>query len=572
MNFHGVASLVHQHPELAIFSTIVIGYYIGKLEYRKIGLGSVVGTLIAGMVIGLLTRPEIPDLLKWAFFDLFLFAVGYSAGPQFFASLKREALPQMLLAVVVSCTGLAAAVAMVTLFRFDPGLSAGLVSGALTQSAALGSALSAIAAMPVPEAQRALLAAHAPLADATTYVFGEVGLILFVTLIAPRLLKLDLNEVARAGEAALREDGATEPESLLDSIPVSYRAYRIENPEFDGITAGSLERRFAQGRLQVAALRHGGKVTHAVAPGQALALGDTVTLAARRKGIVAAAAQIGPEVDDAELLDVPVRRASIVLTRGELSNKTLRELARRSGRGLFLDALTRGESELPRAPGTRVQRGDVFHLSGTPEAIDAAARELGYAQRDPGRTDLVYLASGIIAGVLFGLLQVELGGVPLGLGSSGGILVIGLAAGWAHSRYPVFGHIPEPALRLLSDVGLIVFIAAIGLAAGPHAVHAIAEGGVLLFVKLIVAGVFVTMAGPLAGLFAGHYLLRMPPVMLLPGLAGAQTTVATLNALKERGGSNVFALGFTVPFAVSNVLITLWGPLIVAYAFFLAGK
>ncbi|WP_231860035.1 hypothetical protein [Bordetella parapertussis] len=275
-------------------------------------------------------------------------------------------------------------------------------------------------------------------------------------------------------------------------------------------------------------------------------------VASRRAGVVGAALEVGTEVDDQELLSEPMVRASIVLTRREMAGKTLGELARGAARGLFLDSLHRGESTLPRAMGTRVQRGDVFKLTGSRAAIATAARNLGFIEHDQGRTDLVYLAGGVVVGILFGLLQVRLTGVPLGLGTSGGVLVV--------------GHIPEPALRLLSDVGLIVFIAAIGLAAGPHAVQAIHEGGIALFAKLVGAGVVVTLAGPIAGLLLGHYVLKLPPIALLPGIAGAQTTVATLNALKERGGSDVYAIGFTVPFAVSNVLITLWGPVIVACA------
>ncbi|AOB39278.1 transporter [Bordetella parapertussis] len=566
MTIEALADVVRLHPELALFAAIVFGHFIGKIEIRKVSLGTVVGTLIAGMILGLLFEPEIPDLLKWAFFDLFLFAVGYSAGPQFFASLKREALPQMALAVVVSCTGLAAAIAMVALFRFDPGLSAGLVSGSMTQSAALGSALSAIAAMDVDEATRALLTAHAPLADATTYIFGEVGLILFVTVVAPRLLKVDLRQVAREAEAELQARTDEDDAALWDQAPLSLRTYRLENAELDQRTVHEFERRYAAGRLTVTGIRRGDQLLRDVGADARLALGDIVLVASRRAGVVGAALEVGTEVDDQELLSEPMVRASIVLTRREMAGKTLGELARGAARGLFLDSLHRGESTLPRAMGTRVQRGDVFKLTGSRAAIATAARNLGFIEHDQGRTDLVYLAGGVVVGILFGLLQVRLTGVPLGLGTSGGVLVVGLVAGWLYSRYPVVGHIPEPALRLLSDVGLIVFIAAIGLAAGPHAVQAIHEGGIALFAKLVGAGVVVTLAGPIAGLLLGHYVLKLPPVALLPGIAGAQTTVATLNALKERGGSDVYAIGFTVPFAVSNVLITLWGPVIVACA------
>jgi putative transport protein len=561
-----LANVVRLHPELAMFATIVVGHFIGRLQVRKISLGTVVGTLIAGMIIGLYTGPEIPDLLKWAFFDLFLFAVGYSAGPQFFASLRREALPQMLLAVVVACTGLAAAVAMVAIFHFDAGLAAGLVSGALTQSAALGSALNAIASMNLAEDARAVLSAHAPLADATTYIFGEIGLILFVTVVAPRLLKVDLGTIARDAERALEktpDDGGL----FTRQTYLALRAYRIDNPDLFNLRAAEFEDRFASGRLIVASLRRRGGIIRDVPADYVLLAGDVVALASRRPGMVAAATQVGEELDDPDLLAVPLMQASIVVVRPDVVNRSLSELGRKAGRGLFLNALTRGETHMPRALGVRIQRGDVFHLTGSPTAIAAAARAWGYIERDPGRTDLVYLAGGVVLGVLLGLVQISVTGVPLGLGSSGGVLVIGLVAGWLHSRFRVIGHIPESALRLLSDVGLIVFVAAIGLAAGPHAMQAIDEGGVALFARLIGAGVVVTMAGPIVGLAVGHFVLKMPPHALLPGIAGAQTTVATLNALKERGGSDVFAIGFTVPFAVSNVLITLWGPLIVAVAF-----
>lgn len=566
MGIDQLAEFVRAHPELGLFATIFVGHFIGRIQICKISLGTVVGTLIAGMIFGLLFEPQIPDLLKWAFFDLFLFAVGYSAGPQFFASLKREALPQMVLAVVVSCAGLAAAIAMVTLFRFDPGLSAGLVSGSMSQSAALGSALSAIAALDIDEATRALLAAHAPLADATTYIFGEVGLILFLTAIAPRLLNIDLKQTAREGEAQLQAQESDIQEMLWDHAPLALRAYRLENTQMDKISVQDFERRFMAGRLTVTAIRRGSHVQRDVRPDQRLALNDVLLVASRRAGVLGVETKVGAELDDQELLSQPIVQASIVLTRPELAGKTLAELASDVGRGVFLETLSRGSSTLPRAWGTRVQRGDVFKVVGSQETITALAKALGFMEHDLGHTDLAYLAGGVVIGILLGLVQVHLTGVPLGLSTSGGVLVAGLLAGWLYSRYPVRGHIPEPALRLLSDVGLIMFIAAIGLAAGPHVMHAVDEGGFGLFLKLLGAGVVVTLAGPVIGLLFGRYVLKLPPLVLLPGIAGAQTTVATLNALKERSGSDIYALGFTVPFAISNVLITLWGPIIVAYS------
>jgi putative transport protein len=162
------------------------------------------------------------------------------------------------------------------------------------------------------------------------------------------------------------------------------------------------------------------------------------------------------------------------------------------------------------------------------------------------------------------MLKLHALGISLGLGTAGSILVIGLAAGWARSRYPVFGSIPEPAQRLLMDIGLIVFIAIVGLHAGPHAVEAYRESGGAFFASIFFAGVIVTMVPLAAGALAARLIFRMSPLMALGGLAGAQTCTPGLNALRDASGSNVGALGYTVPYAIGNILLTIWGPVVVA--------
>lgn len=207
------------HPELAIFVAIVLGFGIGRVHVKGIGLGTVVGTLIAGLVVGMLVTPQIPDLLKWAFFDLFLFAIGYATGPQFFAGLKQEALPQIGLALVVAVAGLASALGAAWVFGLDPGTAAGVASGGLTQSAALGTALATIADLPVDAATRALWSSRVPLADAVTYVFGDIAVILFVVAAAPLLLRVSVRESAVALEDALASLEARPPG------PLAYRRY-----------------------------------------------------------------------------------------------------------------------------------------------------------------------------------------------------------------------------------------------------------------------------------------------------------------------------------------------------------
>ena len=198
-----LATFLHEFPALCLFLCIVLGHIIGRFHFKGVGFGAVVGTLLAGIAVGILAEPELPDLLRWVFFYLFLFSIGYSVGPQFFGSLKKEALPQIVLSLVVAVSGLATVLAVVAVFGFDEGIAVGLLSGGMTQSAALGTGLSAIAELSIPDEVKAKLIADAPLADAITYGFGDLGLILFLTWLGPKMMRADLKSEAKALEQAL---------------------------------------------------------------------------------------------------------------------------------------------------------------------------------------------------------------------------------------------------------------------------------------------------------------------------------------------------------------------------------
>jgi putative transport protein len=559
-----VAELLHRKPELALFVSIVLGQIIGRFHVKAFGLGSVVGTLVAGIGVGILARPELPDLLRWTFFYLFLFSIGYSVGPQFFGSLRKETLPQVLLAVVVAVTGLATVVAVSVAFGFDEGTAVGVLSGGLTQSAALGTGLNAIAALPIDAELKAQLSGHAPLADAITYGFGDLGLILMISVLGPMLMRADLRKDAEALQAEL-SGGRRPTDSFLAGRPVATRAYRLEKRTIVGLTVPEVEERYAAGRLSVQRVRRGGALMP-LAADLRVQDGDALVVAAQRAVLIRANDEIGPEIDDPEILAVPARSLAIVVTSREFAGKTLGELAadRAATRGVYLESIHRGEEELPREAGTKLERGDVVRLVGAPEDVERVARNFGFVERDAAKTDLTFVAAGISAGILAGLLTIDLGGVPLGLGTAGSILVVGLFVGWARSRYPVFGAIPAPAQRLMADIGLTVFIGVIGLTAGPHAVEAYQKQGAGFFLSIFVAGMVVTMVPLLVGLLFARKVVRMRPIMALGGLVGAQTCTPGLNALREVSGSNIGALGYTVPYAIGNILLTLWGPLTVA--------
>ena len=557
-----LAAFLHGFPALCLFLSILLGTFIGRFHFKGVGFGSVVGTLLAGIAVGILAEPQLPDLLRWAFFYLFLFSIGYSVGPQFFGSLKTAAIPQIALAVIVAVTGVSAVIGVTAAWGFDEGVAVGLLSGGMTQSAALGTGLSAIADLPIADDLKATLIANAPLADAITYGFGDLGLILFLTWIGPKILRADLRSEARALEQALA--GGREGGPIFSAANYSLRAHEVENAQVGASTVAALEDRYADARLTVHRVQRGQQLLKP-APDLVLKRGDRVVVSARRAAFLLAERDIGPEIDDPVLLSVPVKAAAVVVTSGDVHGKTLGELALdRRTRGVYLESLRRGPELIPHEPWTVLERGDILQITGAPDDVERVGKHIGFVERDLSATDLTFLAGGICAGMLLGLLKITAAGITLGLGTAGSILVVGLVAGWARSRYPVFGAIPEPAQRLLMDIGLIVFIAVVGMQAGPHAVEAYRVSGGAYFASILVAGMIVTTLPLAVGAIAARSLLGMSPLMTLGGLAGAQTCTPGLNALREASGSNIGSLAYTVPYAIGNILLTIGGPLVVA--------
>ncbi len=563
------AAFLHGLPVLCLFLSILLGTVIGRFHFKGVGLGSVVGTLIAGIVIGILADPELPEMLRWSFFYLFLFSIGYSVGPQFFGSLKKEAVPQIALALVVAFTGLITVVVVAAAFGFDEGIAVGILSGGMTQSAALGTGLSAIVELPIDAAEKAILVAHAPLADAITYGFGDLGLILFLTWLGPKIMRADLRREAKALEAKLAGDAR--PADRSPGAHYGIRAYRVESAQVVSATLESLEQRYADARLSVQRVERGGELLPLEST-LVFSQGDRVVVSAQLRAFVRAGEDIGPEVDDAALLAVPVKTAMAVVTNRAVHGRSIAELGRTpNARGVYLESVQRGTELMPREPWTVVERGDILRIVGAPEDVERAGRHIGFIELDVSRTDLTFLAAGVCLGILLGMLKLNAAGIVLGLGTAGSVLVVGLVGGWARSRYPVFGAIPEPAQRLLMDIGLIVFIAVVGLHAGPHAVEAYRASGGAFFARIFMAGVIVTTVPLAVSTFMARRVLKLSPLMSLGGIAGAQTCTPGLTALREASDSNVGSLAYTVPYAIGNILLTIWGPVVVAIVFAMRG-
>ena len=556
-----IVEALRSHPEIALFLCLAIGYVIGKVKVAGHALGLVTGSLFAGLFIGQL-KIDISPAVKTVAFLLFLFGNGYSAGPQFMRALKQDGVRPLILTLVVTVTGLAAVYVMSRLLHLETGFTAGLLSGALTQSAAMGTATEAINTLAIPAAEKVRLANQVPVADAVCYLFGFWGEVLFVVVAGPKLLGINLQKEAKALEAKLGvRDEAAGASAHRGHLA---RAYRVESGEAVGRTIAQLEAWAGeQTARRIFALRvRRGDTIQSAALDTVLNRNDVVVLVGPAEPLVAFGPRIGVEVDDAALLDFPVEALDVVLSSRELDGMTVQEAAERwtESRSVFLRRLTREGLELPLLPGTRLNRGDVATLIGPEEAVEALTAQIGDPDRKTTTTDFFTVGLGIAVGCLIGLPAIMIGSVNLALSTSVGTLIAGLFFGWLRPTRPrLFGPVPEAAQKFMINFGLATFVAVTGLHAGPVFLSALREVGLVLFV----AGVVCTLIPPTVGLLFGRYVLRMNPVLLLGAVAGAQTMTAAMVAVQEAAKSRVPLLGFTVPYAVANIILTLWGSVIV---------
>ena len=473
-----IVSALRQNPELAIFLTVSIGFLIGRLRFGGFSLGIVVGCLLAGVLIGQLDI-KVSPLVKTVFFDLFLFTTGYKVGPQFFRGLKRDALPQVALTVVLCVTCLLTAYGFSKLLGYDVGTAAGLLAGAFSEFTVIGTAGDAIQRLAIPEAEKAVLINNIPVAYAVTYLVGTAMLVWFIPTIGPKLMGINLKEEAAKAraDAGVREagQGVTSAARTFD-----IRAYRVANPKIIGLKIAEIEKLPKDVRAYIVRVRSGEQLLEP-APDLVIQKDDVIAVIARYETHAARGDVIGPEVSDLDLLDIPVELLDVVVTNKSFDGKTLGDLAQSDfAHGVFLAKLTRSGIELPTSRVTQIDRGDVMRLIGTVAEVERAAHALGYADRETSATDMVFVGTGIFLGGLVGLLSVVMWGVPLTLTASGGALVMGLVFGWLRSAYPFFGRIPEPAIWIFDTLGLCMFIAVVGLTAGPSFVAGLQKTGVTL--------------------------------------------------------------------------------------------
>lgn len=548
-------SLFAASPILALFVCVALGYAIAKLKIGKFGLGGIVGTLFAAIIVGQI-GVEVNDGIKTIAFALFIYSLGFVSGPQFFSSLGRSTLDQVHLSVFCGIVVFGTVWAAAGIFGLDQGTAAGLLAGATTESASVGTASETLASLGLDGAALEKLQANIGVTYAVTYLFGFTLVVFFVSAVAPKMMGIDLAQAARAYESELGDVGEDLDVGQEEALrQVVSRVFEITLERADGMTVSAFEKQYDGGVTVRKVIRK--RRDLAVRPDLALAIGDRVAFLGKRDEIIAAGDFLGEETGNVRGMGFLSETRDVVLTNPKLIGATLQDAKRlidpQMRRGVYVTKLTRAEHTVEMRPRTRLQAGDVVTIYGSADMTDTAAAELGYPLSRGEAVDYIYLGLGIIAGILIGMITVPIAGAPVSLHTGGGCLISGLVFGWLRSKRPLFGSLPSATALHLRDFGLSIFVACVGLAVGPQAVSLLIEKGVLLPILAVV----VVLVPLISTMYYARYVLKMNPVVICGALAGLLTCTAGLNAAVAEARSQTPVLGYTVPYAIANVVLTL---------------
>ena len=548
------------NPFLLLFVTLALAVWIGRLSVKGYGLGMVAAAVIVGVALATWAsvygvKLQLDNFAKSLMYYLFMYGVGLRVGPSFFNSLKKDGLTFTILAVICSVLGLGLVVVLSRVFGLPAGAAGGILAGSQTMSAAIGTAEMAITqgAYTVPSGStKEAVTAMIALGYGISYIWGTVGIILICKYL-PKWWGVDARQAAKQYE---QEHGVADLDAagLSGYRPGGLRAYRLENKQTAGKTIAQLRQTYPQYRI--VNIVRGGESLGASAD-LTMQLGDVVALGGRLEDLTANMGLLGQEVPDANALNIPLDQAEILVTNKSAEGKALKEFRHEEFAGqLQVAKMERGGVPLPAGPDTTLQRLDVLYVVGLKSAVQKVAGALGKVARPSTGTDLLTLSVGMIVGLLIGLINVPVGSFSVGLGSAGGLLLSGILVSSAVSRLRFFGSTPNAARNILEDLGLVTFVCIVGINAGASL---LAQLTGVIAVKIFLVGFIACTIPPFVTWALGYHLFKVNPAVLMGGVAGARSHSGPCREAAVEIGSSVPWVGFPVGYAVSGVLLTVFG-------------
>lgn len=555
-------SVLKHSPEILLFLSLAIGFWIGKFQMGKFQLGGVAGSLLVAVVLSLI-GVSVDNGVKSILFALFIYAVGFESGPQFFKSLGLESIKEILLAGFMAICGLVTVLIMAKIFHLDKGLAAGLAAGGMTQSAIIGTAGDALSRLDLPVDEISRLQANVAIGYAVTYIFGSLGAIIVCSTILPKFMGKEIRDDAIKAQSELLK-GAIElaPGQGLAMPEIVGRIYKVE--QASGKSIASLEAE--AGSITIEKLKRKDQLID-TSPETVLQTDDIMLVVGRRPAVVAISTQIGSELQSSTGMEMVMDTTDVILKHSKYINRSLADLKANTPpylkHGIYIISIKRNGEKIALTDDVIFQRGDIVTVYGTQSDLARVIKEAGQALPESLKTDWVFHGAGIAIGLVIGLIVVRMGDIPLTLGAGGGALLSGLVFGWIRSRNELHGNMPLAASQLLRDLGLAGFVAAVGLQSGLQAIQTIKESGLSLFL----IGVVVTIVPLILTMLFGRYILKYNNVAVFAGaLSGSRSANPAFGEVLDKAGNSIPTVPFAITYALANVFLTLLGPLIVGLA------
>lgn len=544
---HSIVHFMVSNQVFTLFICLAIGFLIGNYKIAgKFNIGATVGTLIVTLIVGQIGSFPRDEMLGTIFFGAFMFSVGYRIGPQLLVSLKLFGIRILIASIFWMVVTFLVGWSLFSAFKIGPGIAAGVISGALTQSATVASSLQTIGSLPVSQSVRATYEAQLPVAYALTYVFGTLGVIIFLRDLAPKILGISIAEQGPK-MAEHYHFHAKNPN------PTWRRTYRIaDDSPLVGKTLEEFNRRSNYRIIGLAAF-HDGKMTDHLE--YQLQAGDLLTV-------------IGYAVHFDRLMRVPGLTEVLTPTnapreRAFVLGKNFKpgELALLRQHGVFVniqDPIS-GNQQLI----NQLRSGDVISLTGNTSRTKAILKKMGRWKAADTAMNYSLFSLGIGCASLLGIIGLKLNSIPLQLGNGTAALIMGLILSSWIERHRDRKSIPVTVTSFLQSFGLTLFVGTVGLQSAQAFTSAIKSLGIgVLFI-----GAMISIMPHLLTLFFGRYILKMEPLALIGALTGSGTIAAAMNEISQKAGPEggaYYAAAFTPAFVVGNIGITLLGPIFVA--------
>jgi putative transport protein len=523
-----------QNDLLLLTTILTFGTFIGRYKIANVAVSASGGVLLVALLFGHFGF-DLPDGLSTFGFAFFMYSIGFSAGPRFFQSFKMNGLRYVIIAFFVVFIACAVSIPLAILFGLPISLLPGILGGALTSTATLAAAYD-ITKDPVLS-----------VAYGITYPFGLMGLLLFIQILT-RGLRIDLKQEAK--QFKVKDDDEEE-----ESDPNQRRVYQVQNIGVIGVPLKELGLRKLAG-VGIISIRHKDKTRLARAQSR-LELHDHVLAEGPLDGLLKLEELVGPEVVDTQITSEKHTSGKVIVTNKKVINKSIAELRLPQDFYVLLTRLRRGTVELPINPDIKLERGDVLTLTGVKSRLEHATVFLGHPDNKHYETDVFMFCFGLLSGVVLGSLQLPI--INTSIGNAGGLLFSGILVGYFRHYGYYSGRMPIAARYILQELGLLFFLATVGVNAGQGLVEQLATSGLQIFIT----GAVVTVVTLITTIFFCRYVIKFDWNTSFGATTGGVTSTVALKLVTEKAESQYALLGYAGVYAFSNILLTLLGQALV---------